>query len=121
MKGLLLVILAVTTNYFPQLTQSIFNRQQPIFEHIKTLTENTSALTQRAVELQALNSIQLMLRNEAPNMNQLVIDKVVTTLKCSNEYHVNHNNILTVIDYSLPSNEKRLWVFNLVEKKLLFY
>ena len=32
-----------------------------------------------------------------------------------------HNHILTVIDYSLPSNQKRLWVFDLSKNQLLFH
>ncbi|MDX2346548.1 MAG: murein L,D-transpeptidase catalytic domain family protein, partial [Legionella sp.] len=32
-----------------------------------------------------------------------------------------HNQILTVIDYSLPSNQKRLWVFDLRKNKILFH
>ena len=51
-------------------------------------------------------------------LNEKVIDKVLTTLQCA--CHTEHNTIVTIIDYSLPSSKKRLWVFNLKEKKLLF-
>ncbi|HAT8371004.1 TPA: hypothetical protein GDD12_14515, partial [Legionella pneumophila] len=34
---------------------------------------------------------------------------------------VDRNNILTIIDYSMPSNQKRLWVFDLDKKELLFH
>lgn len=60
------------------------------------------------------------LQQQAPGMNQGVIDKVVASLQCADEHHMNHNNILTIIDYSLPSSEKRLWVYNLTEHKLLY-
>jgi hypothetical protein len=60
------------------------------------------------------------LQKEAPTLNQAVIDKVYQSLKCSDKKNIPHTNILTVIDYSLPSNEKRLWVFDLHAKKLLF-
>jgi hypothetical protein len=65
--------------------------------------------------------IKEMIKKEAGTLNPVVIDKVLTTLKCAKEYHVESNNILAVIDYSLPSSEKRLWVFDLKEKKLLFH
>lgn len=65
--------------------------------------------------------INALLREQAPTLNTAVINKISTTLKCANEHNVEHNNILTVIDYSLPSSEKRLWVFDLKEKKLLFH
>ncbi|MGQ3890511.1 murein L,D-transpeptidase catalytic domain family protein [Legionella sp. CNM-4043-24] len=69
---------------------------------------------------QALSELRAMLHKEAPTLNTSVIDKVVTSLKCANEYNVDRNTILTVIDYSLPSSEKRLWVFDLKANRLLY-
>ena len=68
----------------------------------------------------SLDDIQQMLHTLAPTLGIAVINKVLTSLKCAQDYNVDHNNILTIIDYSLPSNEKRLWVFDLKENKLLF-
>ena len=67
-----------------------------------------------------LSEINAMLHKEAGTLNTAMINKVLTTLKCANQYNINHNNMLTIIDYSLPSSEKRLWVFDLTERKLLF-
>ena len=64
--------------------------------------------------------IKKILQKEGQGLNKLIIDKVVTTIQCANQYEVDRNNILTVIDYSAPSNKKRLWVFDLNKKKLLF-
>lgn len=69
----------------------------------------------------SLTEIEKMLHEQAPDLNEGVINKVLTALKCAAAYTEERNNILSVIDYSLPSNEKRLWVFNLREKKLLFH
>lgn len=66
-------------------------------------------------------NIEEMLRKKAPTLNTMVINKVLATLTCAKEYNVAHNNILTIIDYSLPSSEKRLWVFDLNSEELLFY
>lgn len=66
------------------------------------------------------NDVQDMLKKESSTLSTPVINKVMTSLECAANYHVAHNNILTIIDYSLPSSEKRLWVFDLKEKKLLF-
>jgi len=49
-----------------------------------------------------------------------VINKVITTLDCATLFDIEYNPILTVIDYSQPSNAKRLWIFNLKTKQLLF-
>ena len=62
-----------------------------------------------------------MLSAQYPILRPEVINKVLTTLNCAAKLHVDHSYILTVIDYSLPSNQKRLWVFDLKEKKLLFH
>ncbi|MDP3267419.1 MAG: murein L,D-transpeptidase catalytic domain family protein [Legionella sp.] len=69
----------------------------------------------------SLSEIEEMLHTQAPDLNEGVINKVLTALKCAAAYTEERNNILSVIDYSLPSNQKRLWVFNLREKKLLFH
>ncbi|MCB1828348.1 MAG: murein L,D-transpeptidase catalytic domain family protein, partial [Coxiellaceae bacterium] len=42
-------------------------------------------------------------------------------LSCAQKNSVEHNNILTIIDYSKPSNEKRLWVFDLAANKVLYH
>jgi hypothetical protein len=73
------------------------------------------------MSVDADSELREMLRTEAPNLNLPVIDKVVTILKCANENNVDHNHILTLIDYSLPASEKRLWVFDLKARKLLFH
>lgn len=69
----------------------------------------------------SVDDIQQMLHRLAPTLSMAVINKAITSLKCAQDYNVDHNNILTIIDYSLPSSEKRLWVFDLKANKLLFY
>ncbi|STY30174.1 Uncharacterised protein [Legionella wadsworthii] len=120
MSALLLLFLAVTASYFPQVPVSIpqtkeMNHDVYLLNQIAPLsgTEQVNAFT--------LNEIKSMLIQEAPHLNPLVINKALTTLKCATEYNVDHNNILTIIDYSLPSNEKRFWVFDLNTRKLLFH
>lgn len=116
----LLLFLAATTYYFPQLHLGV---QTPTLlkNELCLIRQFAPFIRQDQINNLSLNDIKLMLGHEAPNLNPLVINKVLTTLKCATVYDVDHNNILTVIDYSLPSNEKRLWVFDLKEKKLKFY
>ncbi|WP_242602207.1 murein L,D-transpeptidase catalytic domain family protein [Legionella nagasakiensis] len=75
----------------------------------------------QALNNYVLQEIEVMLQREAVTMNQAIIDKILTTIKCAHKHDVEHNPTLTVIDYSKPSSEKRLWIFDLKEKKLLFH
>ncbi len=69
----------------------------------------------------SLLDIQTMLHTSAPTMSEAVISKVITVLSCGHRADTENNNILTVIDYSLPSNKKRLWVFDLSNNRLLYH
>jgi hypothetical protein len=54
-------------------------------------------------------------------LSNAVIKSIVTILNYTYINHIEHNNVVTLIDYSLPANEKRLWVFDLNTQQLLFY
>ena len=71
--------------------------------------------------ISSLASIKTMFEQPSAAMSPALISKVLITLKCAKSRHTNHNHILTVIDYSRPSNEKRLWVFDLNKNKMLFH
>jgi hypothetical protein len=67
------------------------------------------------------NDMTKLLKQIAPDMQADVIHKVLTSLECSQKNNINYEPILTVIDYSLPSNQKRLWVIDLKSKSLMFH
>jgi hypothetical protein len=125
MINILLLILAVATttnnnfyllNHFPD---SFRVTEQPDSRGKQTvLGINLGHPASLPIPLSDISSL-LYAATDAPSAS--VIDKVMTTINCARQYKVPHNNILTVIDYSLPSNVKRLWVFDLKEKKLLFH
>lgn len=122
MRKNLLWTLVVASAYFSQ-TSLAFGDPAPVGNSnvIRDITQFArTGYHYPAISNQALSELRAMLHKEAPNLNTAVINKVITSLKCATEYNVDYNTILTVIDYSLPSSEKRLWVFDLKARTLLF-
>lgn len=57
----------------------------------------------------------------APHADPAVIALATQALACASQTELLHNpNTLSVIDYSRPSTEPRLWVFDLAHRRLLF-
>ncbi len=57
---------------------------------------------------------------QAPRANRTVIDLALKAARCAARVDGDVPSRLTVIDYSRPSTEPRLWVFDLGRGKLLF-
>ncbi|KTD22494.1 murein L,D-transpeptidase catalytic domain family protein [Legionella londiniensis] len=72
-------------------------------------------------EIHSIREIQFMLNKESHSMSQDLIDTIITILKCAQKYDISYNPILTVIDYSKPASQRRLWIFDLNHKKLLLH
>jgi len=68
-----------------------------------------------------LYDIKALLQTQAPSLKPAVMNKVLASLACAQAFHINYNPILTVIDYEMPSNEKRMWIFDLTDLKLLHH
>ncbi len=66
-------------------------------------------------------AIKTLLQQDTSRLQPDVVENVLNTLECADANHTEHNHFLTIIDYSLPSNEKRLWIFDLNQQKLLFH
>lgn len=61
------------------------------------------------------------LLNQAPGLSGHVLKLALNAANCAEDKGlVKRRDLLTVIDYSLPSSEPRLFVFDLVKHKLLF-
>ena len=76
-----------------------------------------------AIPLHAGESVDVLLaelRAKAPTIDSQVLELAVQASECAEDRQLGDNSILTVIDYSLPSTEPRLWVLDLDSKKLLF-
>lgn len=60
------------------------------------------------------------LSNKAPRLNKNVLKLALTAYKNANKRGAVKKPVLTVIDYSLPSNKQRMWVFDVRNEKLLY-
>ncbi len=66
-------------------------------------------------------SLLRSLLKQAPGLKSEVLSLALNATACAAEKGlVQRRELLTVIDYSIPSTEPRLWVFNVAQKKLLF-
>lgn len=70
---------------------------------------------------QSSANFNILLLQHANTLNPAVLKTIENLLFCANKSQLLCHDYLTLIDYSLPSNQKRLWVFNLKEKKLLYH
>lgn len=62
-----------------------------------------------------------VLLNQAPGIKPEVLELALKANACAAKQGVvNGKNILTVIDFSLPSSQKRLWTFDLDQHRVLF-
>ncbi len=67
-----------------------------------------------------LRAIEDMLSDQAAQLGPAAKAYVLSAILCVKKKNIEYKAILTIIDYSKPSSEKRLWVFDLNEKKLLY-
>lgn len=117
MKKLLIVIIAL-------ILASFFFIAPKLLQERKILIRNNININPvpkvENVSNKPFTSIEDMLRHQPNPLSPPVINHVLSTLNCAQQHNVEHNQVLTVIDFSKPSNAKRLWIFDLNEKKLLF-
>ena len=66
-------------------------------------------------------SLQAVLSGLAPTANPEVIGLAIAATDCASEQGQPPSDRLAVIDYSKPSTEPRLWVFDLTRRTLLYH
>ncbi|MCC5792998.1 MAG: murein L,D-transpeptidase catalytic domain family protein [Legionellaceae bacterium] len=62
----------------------------------------------------------VQLSSLAPDINQRVLKMALTAYKNADLQGAVKKELLTVIDYSLPSAKERMWIFDLQKNKLLY-
>jgi hypothetical protein len=96
-------------------------------KHISLATALCSALLLASVDVYAectpahSDSVVRSLLRQAPGLKAEVLRLALQASTCAAEKGlVKRQDLLTVIDYSLPSTQPRLFVFNLESRRLLF-
>jgi hypothetical protein len=86
-----------------------------------TLTVAFAFVVPNASAATPLTSLVAPLLKQAPGLSPQVLSLALTALgNAESKGLVRRDDRLTVIDYSLPSSQPRLFVFDLAQKKLLF-
>lgn len=65
------------------------------------------------------HSLKTRLASVAPELNPLVLERAVTAMNCAVKHGAEAASRLAVIDFSLPSSEQRLWLFDLQAQSLI--
>jgi L,D-transpeptidase catalytic domain len=123
MRWILLWLVAICSSAFALPTRDVLSEKKIYPQYsslVDTLLEKKRTFGP-SPPLDSLYTIKTMLHQQAPSMNPILINLVIRALTCLGAQGTSYNDKLTVIDYSLPSNQKRLWIFDLIEKKLLFH
>lgn len=90
-----------------------------MYKHILalfTLPLTLVCLPTQAVELETLRNTLLQ---KAPGLNKQVLSHALDASWCARQQGSAKAERLAVIDFSLPSSEKRLWIFDLQKRQLV--
>lgn len=122
MVTILMLALAIAMTPYTSSSKAVFQeKQEAIRHHLQEFLSYISMPSQYpTVPLSPMLAVNEILQKESANLGLPLTNTVLAILKCALQKNIAPNPILTIIDYSRPSNEKRLWVFSLKEKKLLF-
>ncbi|PJD95205.1 MAG: hypothetical protein CK426_04780 [Legionella sp.] len=81
----------------------------------------TSSVTDKIKpEHKTINTQIQHLSQKAPQLNKNVLKLALTAYKNADKKGAVKKPVLTVIDYSLPSNKQRMWVFDVKRERLLY-
>lgn len=85
------------------------------------LTITTSFYLFTAQAAAPSEQLKQSLKKSAPSLNQQVLSTALSAMHCALQNGAEPAKRLAVIDFSLPSSDKRLWIFDLQSKQLLLH
>ena len=81
------------------------------------MTADASVAPTAAAEI----SEATLLASVAPDLDPAVLERALAALECASDPGIADARVLAVIDYARPSIERRLWIFDRTEGRLLFH
>lgn len=117
-KWYLMLGVCVSVLMVPSMAELKGHKSLNSLEYLRSLIETKRC---NLMGKRSIGEIKRMLSQATLGISPALKNKILTTLHCAQALKTNHNNILTVIDYSLPSSQKRLWVFDTRDNKLLYH
>lgn len=83
------------------------------------LTVSARTLTDTPAAVEAGHPLATSLSAQAPTLDRTVLDKALNAMECAVSSGFPPADRIAVIDFTRPSSEPRLWVFDLAKRALL--
>jgi hypothetical protein len=83
-------------------------------------TANTGNASIASSDSSWINSTTQTIQSQANNLSATVLKASLTAYLKAEKLGLNPKQVLTIVDYSLPSTERRLWVIDMKNLKVLF-
>jgi len=88
--------------------------------HVKSAYQQTTVVAKSAVNGAVCNLSQIVNLPEQNAINPDLYKLATTAYMCAIKAGMDNQRILTIVDYTLPSTQKRMWVFDLNHNRVLF-
>ncbi len=83
-------------------------------------TANTESANVAGSDASWINSTTKTIQSQASNLSAEVLKTSLTAYLKAEKLGLNPKQVLTIVDYTLPSTERRLWVIDMKNLKVLF-
>jgi hypothetical protein len=121
LKLLPVVLLIQGAFAFPNLEQAVDTTVSTAVTTVADAGQAVETIANSGVDtVVGSDGLFAQLHTAAPFLKSVALKDALHAYEVVNQEHLVKNPRLTVVDYSLPSNQKRMWVFDMNSDKLLF-